>query len=85
MNNSRIPLLKQNASAQDIVNYLNWLWESPFHYHIDECPSDIAWSVEISDEQIKILVWNSDVMWNHNCDDINAFLWDNYYKDFNNN
>jgi hypothetical protein len=84
MNNSRIPMLKRNASAQDIVNYLNWLSESDFCYHIDDCPMDIQFETEVSEEHIALLKWNSDIMWNHQCEDINGFLWTNFNPSWNN-
>jgi len=84
MQNSRIPMLNQNASAQDIINYLNWLGESDFCYHIDDCPTDIIFETEVSEEYVNLLKWNSDVMWNHQCRDINGFLWSNYNPSWNN-
>jgi hypothetical protein len=84
MKDLRIPMLTQNASAQDIINYLNWLGESDFCYHIDDCPTDIIFETEVSEEYVNLLKWNSDVMWNHQCEDINGFLWSNYNPSWNN-
>jgi hypothetical protein len=84
MSNSRIPMLKQNSSAQEIIQYLNWLGESDFCYHIDDCPMDIQFETEVSEEYIALLKWNSDIMWNHQCEDINGFLWSNYNPSWNN-
>jgi hypothetical protein len=84
MKDLRIPMLTQNASAQDIINYLNWLGESPYAYHIDDCPTDIIFETEVSEEYIALLKWNSDIMWNHQCEDINGFLWSNYNPSWNN-
>lgn len=78
MNNSRIPMLKQDASAQDIINYLNWLNQSPYAYHIDDCPSDIIWEIETSEECVNLIKWNHDVMWKNQSSE---FLWSNYGED----
>lgn len=78
MNNSRIPMLKQNSSAQDIVNYLNWLEQSPYAYHLDDCPTETIWEESVSEEYVNLLKWNSDVIWNHKCEDIHDFIWSNY-------
>ncbi len=75
MKDLRIPMLKQDASAQDIINYLTWLEHSPYAYHIDESPLDIDWSIEIDEEHINLLSWNSEVMWSRQSAE---FLWLNY-------
>jgi hypothetical protein len=75
MKDLRIPMLKQDASAQDIINYLTWLENSPYAYHLDDCPTDIIWSVEISEEYTNLLKWNHDVMWSRQSAE---FLWLNY-------
>jgi hypothetical protein len=75
MENSRIPLLKQDANAQDIINYLYWLELSRYAYHIDECPSEWIYEDDVTDEQINILKWNAEVMWRNQSAE---FLWSNY-------
>ena len=75
MKDLRIPMLKQDASAQDIINYLNWLEHSPYAYHIDDCPTDIIWEIGTSEEYTNLLKWNHDIMWSRQSAD---FLWLNY-------
>lgn len=75
MKNLRIPMLKKDASAQEIINYLHWLERSPYAYHIDESPLDYEWSEEVSEEHRNLLHWNSEVMWERQSAD---FLWANY-------
>lgn len=81
MSNSRIPMLQPNASAQDIVIYLNWLENSPYAYHIDDCPTEIIWKIETSEEYTNLLKWNHDIMWRYECENISDFLWNNYGED----
>lgn len=75
--NNRIPMLKQDASEQDIINYLSWLEQSEFCYHLDDCPSEVNW-IDVDEEYVNLLRWNSDIIWNHKCEDIHDFLWTNY-------
>jgi hypothetical protein len=82
MKDLRIPMLKQDASAQDIINYLTWLNQSPYAYHIDDCPTDIIWEIETSEEYTNLLKWNHDVMWANQSEE---FLWLNYGENISEN
>lgn len=75
MNNSRIPMLKKDASAQDIIQYLNWLQESPYAYHLDESPTDLIWKEEVDEEYINLLEWNHIIMFRRLDSEI---IWSNY-------
>lgn len=78
MKDLRIPMLKQNPSMNEVMDYLKWLDESPYAYHLDDCPTEIIWDVETSEEYVNLLKWNHDVMWSSCMAD---FLWDFYGED----
>ena len=74
-----IPIVEKNIES--IANYLLWLNSNrKYSYHIDEHPSDIIFGENVTDEEIKILGKNSDVMWEF-ANKNNICLW-KYYSAF---
>lgn len=72
-----IPILKHDATWNDVKDYLAWLGKSPYAYHIDDNPFDID---NFSPEEQNILKSNSDIMWKFSDDGGKGTkLWDVYY------
>ena len=83
---SEIPTLTDNSTWADITQYLKWLWNSPFQYHLDDNIEDIEWSAETQMDAHKLqrLVSNDTLLWEYRDENISIGnvadrLWGVYY------
>tara|TARA_R110002020_G_scaffold125296_1_gene282470 strand:+ start:459 stop:710 length:252 start_codon:yes stop_codon:yes gene_type:complete len=59
-----IPKLKKSATKGDIMEYLKWLAQSDYSYHIDDNPEDVIWGkTKVTKKMIKRLRRNTNIMW----------------------
>ena len=72
---SKLEVLSENPSEAQCEEYLTWLSDSKYAYHIDDNPFEVVWDIEITDDEKKILFDNT-----MKCEDImgNARMWDIY-------
>lgn len=76
--NPTIPVLPETATWDEVKDYLNWLWDSPYNYHIDD---DARECIGFTKEQAELLHRNNTIVWTHASDKMGTNIWEVYYKD----
>lgn len=72
---NHIPKLNKNATWEEVKNYLLWLRDSPYAYHIDDNPEDVFDDKKV----IEVLRHNSDIVWDHSNDIAGTNIWEVYH------
>lgn len=70
-----IPILQRDATWKEVKDYLSWLKNSPYEYHLDDNPYDVFSSREVADKMRS----NSEVVWMHSIDgERGTNIWEAY-------
>ena len=82
---NQIPKLTDDSTWEDVVDYLEWLYDSPFGYHLEDDLDDIQWGGiegrDITKAELDILKDNSDILWEFSDDESGTNIWEAYMPD----